>query len=1177
MKQWLRFSPIVIAAGIILSLTLLDSSKNSTDHEHNSTSAATHQHLPIAAPPLTETNASTSPDFANWLIAWQNASSPAAREALLEQGLTLAMHRHEVMRQLMRQHPDAALAQAISYSDYATLPDALKPWVEEPFSSAGLLDVQITCSQHEGSHQHYTYENQTGQRWNLSMPAQHRVTRSKRGLPVQGIRLDSIAVIRGSVFQTLSDADTQLVASTWPSGQQHPDLCYATGQPIEGDGITAVAGGRVYHFQDTAALESVESALSSADALPGLDVGSQWILREVLADSFLFTQFALESETAAFSSTTGAKTAFFILVDFPDILGAPVASATLEQVIDLDVNNALDDYSYGLTSMDATIASGIHTVLSNSDQYLNDPDDGNASTKDYGHLYSEALAAYIGAGNADPRSTYDTVGIYFTDVGFSWSGLASVGGQKMWLENSTSSKLILHELGHNYGLKHANYWAFDYSNGSSTNPVDPTGASQEYGDVTDTMGGGSIDEGHFHMAAKQELSWLAGNQWQDLSSNTDNGNYRIYRFDQGSATGNQALRIAKAATSEHYWLGYRKEHESLTTYSHGAQLLWERDTSPSTDRNQSWLIDTTPGSADGKDDAPLALGRTYADTASDVYMTVTAVSDSSSDEYIDVVINFGPFAGNSAPTANLYGPTSTAARQNVLFSANASDSDGDTLAYAWDLGDGSIPTNSDTITHSWSSAGTYTVSLTVSDMKGGSTTVSQNVTVNDPLATWTDRSSGATETLNAIAANSTYAVAVGDSPLSEVGDFARILRSSDGITWTNYSPSGSVLNLNCRDAIWDGTEFLIAGYDYDFGINAWEGVIYTSPDGQTWTRAYETNTADTRLRAIASNGSGTVVAVGDNGTVVSLNSGTWSIVNTGVASTKRLQDIAYGEGTFIFVGYNYDTVSPSYNGNVEVRRSSDGLSWTDDSTGTGLSSWKDLRSIDYTGDHFVASGFYAGILHSTDQGQTWTPSTPGDYYELEGFAATSGLVYAVGTNDDASGVDVDLISSDGITWTEIDPGNLDDRHGVTDFANTFITVGDNGTIRQSGTLTESTVFSDYISTYYSGTDSESTANPDGDWANNLIEYALGSLPNSNASSPTAPSLTIDGTGHIVFEVDRTQQRPDIAYSIWWSTNLSDWTQAGLTVETDDATTLKVRSTGTTTTETKAFFKLLLSQ
>jgi len=1085
----------------------------------------------------------------------------------LKIGIQLARERGAAMRELMRQDPDAALEAALSYADYAELPKEIQAWVEEPFSEPGSLEVLISCGSEDHSGMHYHLESKTGESWEVSLPKHERVGLTKEGIPLQGIRLDGLAVVRGPVFQALSGEDADFASANWPSGQPSPESSFATGQPIQGRGLVAVSGGRVFHFQNESELQEVESALREADQLPGRNVGSQWILRRVSAsDPFPFEQFSQEMKSAAYGSTTGAKTALFILVDFPNMPGSPVNAASLEQVIDVDVSNALSDYSYGTTTMDATVHADTIRVNNNSSTYLNGEGDDD--------LYDEAIANYMTEIETavDPRTIYDTVGIYFAEIGYSWDGLASVGGQRMWIEDSLSSTLILHEFGHNYGLRHANYWVFDANNGASTNPVDPTGISEEYGDDFDVMGDGTTTDGHFHMAAKQFLGWIGSNEWDDISSSADNGTYRIYRFDDGNSdSGLQALRISKSDTGDHYWVGYRHDYEGIPSIEKGAYMIWER-AGEDTFRNQSWLVDTSPGSIDGKNDAPISLGRTYADTDSDVYITPIAVGGTTPDEYIDLVVNFGPFPGNANPSGIVSGPDTVDARQLVLFSASVTDPDGDPLAYSWDMGDGIIKENNPSITHSWNSGGSYEIALTVSDMKGGTVTLTKNITVNDPLSTWTSRTSGTTLDLYGIAANDTHLVVVGDDGV--------ILRSSDGSTWEDVSPAGFISNIRFNDVLWTGSEFIAVGQDF-YGVvednNKWEGVIYTSTTGQTWTPAYEINLPDTELNGIAYDGSSTVVTVGESATILYRSgAGDWTSVNTDITATHVLQDVAYGSGSFVLVGHSTD---PSFNGDVEVRSSTDGLTWTDYSADTGLASWKDFREIEFVGGAFYASGFYGRARRSTDAGQSWSTTQSGDEHQLEGFASIEGIHYSVGRNKDNADADIDLVSNDGINWTIVNPGAIEDRHELTAFNGTFISVGDAGSIRQSDTVTGSVGYDTYSTIYFpgGGNDAAEGSNPDFDWASNLIEYALGGIPNLNSDVPTQPILYFDASDYAVFEITRDEKQQDVAYSVWWSQDLITWTQAGLVVIEDTDTSLKVRTDQTFGSQDKAFFKLQIDR
>jgi len=1167
MYQWLSWKTLMLAfavfAACLIAFSLWDHGDPKAISQAPPTHNCGHAHQPAGGVGAKKQTIDTgklqaahqqAKAFTDWARGWSQQKRTNKANEMVAEGLKLAGMRRAAMELLIQHDPDAALEHALGYAEYAALPEALRLLVEQPFSNTQQIELLINCMDENGSQMRYLLQDAQGQQRTLFMPEQHRVPLTKRNLPVQGIQLDGMAVVRAQVFQVVEGADAAFVTAQWPSAQRDPNLCFSTGEPIQGTGLTAVAGGWVFHFQDQEQLSIVEAALQQADALPGIDTGSSWLIKTVAAsglDAFPIAQFTAESEAAAYASTTGAKTALFILIDFSDKPGQPVNPATLEQVIDLNVNDGLARYSYNQTSMNATVTSTTYRVANASTTYGS-----------YDALYTHALNAYK-ASNPDPLPLYDTVGIYFTSIGYTWVGLASVGGQKMWLHNTTNSESILHEFGHNYGLSHANYWVFNNSNPASTNPVDPTGTNEEYGDIFDNMGDGNVADGHFNPAAKAFLNWIPSTDWGDLVNSSNNGTYRVYRFDHASSTGRRGLRIAKSATADYYWVGYRNNYANLDSFTNGAYLVWE---SGNSSNNQSWLLDTTPGSTAGKADAPITLGRTYSDTASNVHITAVAVGGTSPNQYLDVTVNFGPFPGNAAPTGSLIGPTAVNAREKVLFNVEASDSNGDTLAYAWNMGDGVVKTNSSSITHSWIQGGSYNVSVTVSDMKGGTVTLQQTVTVTDPLTTWTARTSGTTNDLYGIAANSTHVVAVGTK---------KILRSTDGNSWSNVTPGSGFTNVYLYDVCWTGSEFLACGMDYDFGISAWEGVVFKSTDGQTWTRIYETNLADTTLHSITSNGSGAVVAVGDNATIRHRTAGgAWSSIAPGVNSSHVLQDVAYGEGYFVFVGH---ATTPSYNGDVAIWRSSDGLTWSNLSAGSGLDNWMDYRTIHHTGDHFVANGFYSKVCYSLNQAQSWQTNQVGDIHSIEAFASGAGLTYAVGIN--FSNADADLVSADGMSWTPINPGDLSDRNGLAFFNNTFISVGDGGSIRQSAAVSASDTYASFAETYFpgGGVNALPSANPDGDWADNLTEYALDGNPTLPGSAPPKPVFSLNGSGIPTIDISRSSRRGDVAYSVWWSTNLSTWTRSGLTTETDNSTLLKVKADGQNLSGGRGFLRLDLDQ
>ncbi|MFT3970690.1 MAG: PKD domain-containing protein [Micropruina sp.] len=84
---------------------------------------------------------------------------------------------------------------------------------------------------------------------------------------------------------------------------------------------------------------------------------------------------------------------------------------------------------------------------------------------------------------------------------------------------------------------------------------------------------------------------------------------------------------------------------------------------------------------------------------------------------------------NQAPTA---GFTSTVNLHDVAFDTSTStDADGAVVAYAWAFGDGVTSTDANP-THTYASAGTYNVSLTVTDDQGATNTVTHEVVAVDP-------------------------------------------------------------------------------------------------------------------------------------------------------------------------------------------------------------------------------------------------------------------------------------------------------------------------------------------------------------------------------------------------------------------------------------------------------------
>ncbi len=110
-------------------------------------------------------------------------------------------------------------------------------------------------------------------------------------------------------------------------------------------------------------------------------------------------------------------------------------------------------------------------------------------------------------------------------------------------------------------------------------------------------------------------------------------------------------------------------------------------------------------------------------------VTVTDAKDLTSSSSAVVTVN------DVAPTVTLNDPSSGSTGTSISFAANATDiSPADTAAgftYAWNFGDGGTATGADP-SHTFASAGTYTVTVTATDEYGLSGTASGTITISVP-------------------------------------------------------------------------------------------------------------------------------------------------------------------------------------------------------------------------------------------------------------------------------------------------------------------------------------------------------------------------------------------------------------------------------------------------------------
>lgn len=98
-------------------------------------------------------------------------------------------------------------------------------------------------------------------------------------------------------------------------------------------------------------------------------------------------------------------------------------------------------------------------------------------------------------------------------------------------------------------------------------------------------------------------------------------------------------------------------------------------------------------------------------------------------DHIEIAVE----SNTNPPTALTDGPYTSLPNLSVAMSAaGSSDPDGDALAYAWTFGDGAGATGV-AVTHAYAQAGTHTVRLIVTDIRGLADTSTTTATVLTPV------------------------------------------------------------------------------------------------------------------------------------------------------------------------------------------------------------------------------------------------------------------------------------------------------------------------------------------------------------------------------------------------------------------------------------------------------------
>lgn len=419
----------------------------------------------------------------------------------------------------------------------------------------------------------------------------------------------------------------------------------------------------------------------------------------------------------AASSSTVATSFAVVLINFTNLTTEPWTKATVKNAV-TDSATSLKAFYEEESKGDLTLGASVYGWYTI---------DATTTGCDWQDWQEKGWDAAVGAGvNLSSFTNVMFISPYTSACGF--AGVGYVPGSATYLNGTISVQVMAHEVGHNFGLAHANARTCTVSGTRVTIAADGSCSTQVYADPFSVMGNQFLR--HNHGSQLGELGWLSASQkvvgspghTYTISPYFASGTVKLVRIPRGDGT--------------FFDLDLRTATGPFDTFAAGSPAvsgvtvrLGRGTASPTWSPQATELLDATPATTDLKD-APLLPGSSITDPVSTI--TIATESVGTGGATVRVTEAIAPGAPGSL-VATVYGDPSvgldwTAASDNVAVGGYRVSRDGVEVA---SLGAGARTWIDDAVAigqrHDYA-----VTAIDTSDNAGPAATVSVDVTAGGP-------------------------------------------------------------------------------------------------------------------------------------------------------------------------------------------------------------------------------------------------------------------------------------------------------------------------------------------------------------------------------------------------------------------------------------------------------------